>query len=249
MVRLPAWFVAILLLSTVAVGCTGGEPKPPAPDTAAATPAAHPLTPHFIKALEELRAMNQQGRADDFAQAEGHFQKFRTSYNQVAAAIDEKDAKLKIHIDQGIEELVHEFRKEKPRAFELDEENMKLSQLLEKGGALVGVTVPAELVLRQPQGEIPFKQEQTIQVELDDYGIEPKRIEVPVDTKLTLKIRNVGQHVHELAVDHYALEVEDIQPGATAELTFVTLDKGEFELACFLPGHYEAGMLAEFGVK
>lgn len=239
----------LLILVLALTACRGtadpapGGPEPPAPV------AEHPLRPHFVTALEELRQMNDQGRAGDFTQAEVHFRAFRAAYDQVSAAIGEQDAKLKIHIDQGIAELVFEFQKEQPRAFELDEENMKLSQLLEKGGGLLGVQVPPELVLRRTVEAIPFKHERRVEVTLSEYTVKPALIEVEVDTRLTLVITNAGDKVHELAVDHYGFEVEDIQPGQTAELTFVTLDKGRFDLACFLPGHYEAGMRAELVVR
>jgi len=43
-------------------------------------------------------------------------------------------------------------------------------------------------------------------------------------------------------------EVEDIQSGATAELT-VELVAGHYVLVCNLPGHYDQGMRADFTVK
>lgn len=234
--------VPVLLL--IAAGCNIGGPAAStrAGQTAEAPAPPHPLAAHFSAALTALRGMNDSGQTGDFQTAAAHFQAFQESYGHVAAAIAEQDAKLRIHIDQGVAELIFEFRKEKPRAFELDEENMKLSQLLEKGASLLGLSVPPELVRRRTVQELPFKTARTVDVTVSDYAVTPAHIEVDRDTKLTLRIQNAGQHLHELAIDRLAVEVEDIQPGDVAELTFVTLDPGEFELACFLPGHYEAGM-------
>ena len=40
-----------------------------------------------------------------------------------------------------------------------------------------------------------------------------------------------------------------VEPGKTATLTWRFTKKGEFEFACLLPGHYEAGMHGVVSVK
>jgi hypothetical protein len=43
-------------------------------------------------------------------------------------------------------------------------------------------------------------------------------------------------------------EMEDIAPGETKSATWLITQPGVYQLACHLPGHFEAGMLARFTV-
>jgi len=75
-----------------------------------------------------------------------------------------------------------------------------------------------------------------------DHKFEPANITVEQHTKVTFVLVNRGKYVHEFELGHYAVELEEVFPGETKEITVVTLDAGEFELACHYPGHYEVGM-------
>jgi len=109
-----------------------------------------------------------------------------------------------------------------------------------------------------------------VNVSLTSYTVVADKVEVPAG-KVTFKITNdATDQVHEFVVvrsDAAALdlprdaenladenavapvdEVEDIEIGATAELT-VDLTPGHYILLCNLPGHYDQGMAIDFVVK
>jgi uncharacterized cupredoxin-like copper-binding protein len=85
--------------------------------------------------------------------------------------------------------------------------------------------------------------------------------------KVTLTVKNAGDMEHELIVIKTSTaagklpvkgksasekgsvgEVEDIAGGKSKKLT-LNLKKGHYVLICNLPGHYKAGMHADFTVK
>jgi hypothetical protein len=43
-------------------------------------------------------------------------------------------------------------------------------------------------------------------------------------------------------------EIEDIAPGETKSATWTITEPGEYQLACHLPGHFDAGMVERFTV-
>ncbi|MBA2598015.1 MAG: cupredoxin domain-containing protein [Chloroflexia bacterium] len=78
-------------------------------------------------------------------------------------------------------------------------------------------------------------------VESYDIYFEPKEIEVPSDTEITILLPNLGASLHNFSIDALDISV-DIAPGATEEVTF-TAPEGEYEYYCNVPGHKEAGMV------
>lgn len=66
-------------------------------------------------------------------------------------------------------------------------------------------------------------------------------------------LRNDGQMAHEWAVvprgdaDEsrmlFEVEEEELPPGATVVREFTFPEAGEYDFACFMPGHYEGGMV------
>lgn len=71
-------------------------------------------------------------------------------------------------------------------------------------------------------------------------------------------LRNGGFEAHEWAVvprgavdeEDLLIEVEEdeLPPGATHVLEYTFSEPGEYDFACFLPGHYEAGMVVPIRV-
>jgi uncharacterized cupredoxin-like copper-binding protein len=72
-------------------------------------------------------------------------------------------------------------------------------------------------------------------------------------------LRNEGQMPHEWAVvprgdaeeSRLVFEVEegDLAPGATVIREFTFPEAGEYDFACYMPGHYEGGMVIPVRVR
>ncbi len=246
---------ALLLGAVLAAGCTGNA-KPPA-NTPAQTnpkPAApkHPeLVQPFESALLALKAMNETGVQKDFVGAEKHFKEFRTHWQTIRVKLKEVDPKLEVHIEDGATELDLEFKKPQNeiRVYELDEETVKLGRLLADAAEALAVPIKPELVQKDPRDNIPFNKEQRVEITLSDHKFEPKNLTFDQHTKVTFVLTNRGKEVHEFELGHYAVEVTDMGPGDTKELTVVLLDAGEFEISCHMLGHYEVGMHGTLKVK
>ena len=250
-----ALLVAAVAAALLTAGC--GPAKPPAGKPPAITepvqqkPQNLELVQPFESALTALLQMNETGRKKDFVNAQKHFVEFRSHWAVIRPKLREVDPKLEVHLEDGAVELDLEFKKpeEQIRVYELDEETVKLGRLLSKGAELLNVPIKPELVQQDPTEDIPFNKTQKINVTLTDHKIEPKVIEADQHTKVTFVVTNRGKELHEFALGHYGVEVEDLKPGETQEITLVMLDAGEFETACHYPGHYEVGMSGTLNVK
>jgi len=98
-----------------------------------------------------------------------------------------------------------------------------------------------------------------IHVTLSEFKVEMDKTSVPAGP-VTFEIENAGAIVHELVLEASGghdepfeaggveSEVEDIQPGSTVSFEW-TLEPGEYQLACYVPDHFEAGMHIAFTVK
>lgn len=247
---------AALLLSGALLigGCARPAAQPPVKQPTGEVPKGlqHPeLTEPFDKALQALLAMNEAGSKKDFVLSEQRFVDFRTEWAVIRPKLRVIDPKLEVHLEDGAAELDLEYKKPTAeiRVYEIDEETVKLGRLLANAAELLGVTINHDLVLKDPTLEWPFNQETRITITLSDHKFEPSVIEIEQHTKVTFVLVNRGKEIHEMEIGHYAVEIEDIKPGATEELTLVLLDAGEFEISCHVPGHYEVGMFATLKVK
>ncbi len=251
------WPIILALALTAALGgCTGKDTDNETPgdhggDTLQQEVKRPELVEPFETALQALLEMNETGRAKDFVGAEKHFRTFRENWARIRPELQTVDPRLGQHIEDGAVELDVEFKKpgDQIRVYELDEETVKLGRLLSEAAVLLGVPVREELIQRDPREDLPFNKEVTIEVTLVDHKILPEVIEVDQHDQVTFVITNEGQEVHEFELGHFAVEVEDIQPGETRKLTLVVLDAGDWEMACHLPGHYEVGMHGILKVK
>ena len=98
-----------------------------------------------------------------------------------------------------------------------------------------------------------------VHVTLSEFKVEVDKASVPAGP-ITFEINNAGAIEHEFVVEPAGAhdepfeangvesEVEDIEAGATASLEW-TLEPGEYQLACYVGGHFEAGMFTPFTVK
>jgi uncharacterized cupredoxin-like copper-binding protein len=102
----------------------------------------------------------------------------------------------------------------------------------------------------------------------DDMRFTPASIEVNQGDTVRLTLTNSGGVMHELVIgtqqelaEHAALmkrfpnmEHEEpymahVAPGKTGEIIWTFNRSGDFEFACLLPGHFEAGMVGRILVK
>lgn len=101
----------------------------------------------------------------------------------------------------------------------------------------------------------------------DDMRFTPARIDVREGETVRLVVRNAGKVLHELVIGtreeldahaalmkkHPGMEHDEpymshVSPGKTGELVWKFNRAGEFDFACLIPGHYEAGMVGKIRV-
>lgn len=102
---------------------------------------------------------------------------------------------------------------------------------------------------------------------LDSMRFTPDRVNVKVGDTVRFVIKNDGRIMHEFVLgtkkeldDHAALmkkfpnmEHEEpymlhVPPGKTGEVIWTFNRPGQFDFACLIPGHYEAGMIGKVTV-
>ena len=102
---------------------------------------------------------------------------------------------------------------------------------------------------------------------LDAMRFEPGRIEVRLNETVRFTVRNTGQLKHEFVIGtkpeneaHAALMMKfpdmehdepymaHVSPGKTGEIVWTFNRAGEFEFACLIAGHYQAGMVGRIRV-
>jgi uncharacterized cupredoxin-like copper-binding protein len=107
-----------------------------------------------------------------------------------------------------------------------------------------------------------------ITIQETEFSYSPSSLTVAAGQSVTLTIKNVGQVEHDFVVEK--IEVTDVleegnasaehtmhdmageydlhvstQNGATSVLKFTALEPGTYQILCTVPGHKEAGMVAE----
>ncbi len=108
----------------------------------------------------------------------------------------------------------------------------------------------------------------TIQVTMtDNMRFSPDRIEVRQGETVRLVVKNAGKVLHELVIGtrqeldehaammkkHPGMEHDEpymahVAAGKTGQLVWNFNRAGDFEFACLIPGHYEAGMIGKVRV-
>lgn len=102
----------------------------------------------------------------------------------------------------------------------------------------------------------------------DNMRFKPDRIEVREGQTLRLVVRNRGQLLHEIVIGtraeldthaalmkkHPGMEHDEpymahVNPGQRGEIVWHFNRAGEFDFACLIPGHYEAGMVGRLVVR
>jgi uncharacterized cupredoxin-like copper-binding protein len=109
----------------------------------------------------------------------------------------------------------------------------------------------------------------TIEIRMsDDMRFTPDRIAVRQGETVRLVVRNAGRQLHELVIGtkaeldaHAALMLKHpnmehdepymahVSPGKSGDLVWHFNRAGEFDFACLIPGHYQAGMIGRITVS
>ena len=129
----------------------------------------------------------------------------------------------------------------------------------------------AEIKLEQKDwgiGAPPSKATRTIEVRMtDNMRFTPNRIDVKLGDTVRFVVVNAGKVMHEFVLgtkkeldEHAALMkkfpnmehdepyMAHVEPGKKGEIVWTFNRVGEFDFACLLPGHYEAGMRGTINV-
>jgi nitrite reductase (NO-forming) len=102
-------------------------------------------------------------------------------------------------------------------------------------------------------GEEHGAAEETSSVTLTEFAMEPADIRLPVDAR-TLTVENDGAAPHELVItaagdpEREFARTRELSSGERQELA-VDLPPGTYDVACYLPGHFEAGMKGTLTVQ
>jgi uncharacterized cupredoxin-like copper-binding protein len=102
----------------------------------------------------------------------------------------------------------------------------------------------------------------------DAMRFTPDRIEVRQGETVRLRVRNAGRVMHELVIGtpqelaahaemmlkHPGMEHDEpymthVAPGKTGEIVWTFNRAGEFEFACLIAGHFQAGMKGTINVR
>lgn len=98
-----------------------------------------------------------------------------------------------------------------------------------------------------------------VQITLSEFNIESPQTTFTTGTPYRFVIKNEGTISHDWAIlprgetdESRALvkvDEDQLPPGATATQEFTFTQTGDFEFACHVAGHYEAGMLLPITVQ
>jgi len=102
----------------------------------------------------------------------------------------------------------------------------------------------------------------------DNMRFTPERIEGNQGDTIRITLTNTGQVMHELVIgtqeelaehavlmkkfpnmEHDEPYMAHVAPGKTGEIIWTFNRPGDFDFACLLPGHFEAGMVGKIVVK
>ncbi len=99
-----------------------------------------------------------------------------------------------------------------------------------------------------------------VDLTLTEYKINMTSATVPAGVPVTFAATNKGQTMHEVVLEKVGAvdqpleinggeaEIANIAPGETKSATWTITQPGVYQLACHVPGHFEAGMVQQFTV-
>ena len=104
----------------------------------------------------------------------------------------------------------------------------------------------------------------TLTVQLGDFSVTPGTAKLQAGRMYLFEVTNTGAATHEFVLESASsvdeplskvadgakmeAEAEDIAPGQTKDVLWAFATPGDYQMACHVPGHFEAGMKADFTV-
>jgi len=87
-----------------------------------------------------------------------------------------------------------------------------------------------------------------IRIVATEWGFEPATVDLTVGEPVNIVLVNEGAIEHEVEFEGLGLHLHAL-PGESVTGSLAPEVAGEFELGCYIPGHYEAGMVGEMHVE
>ncbi len=87
-----------------------------------------------------------------------------------------------------------------------------------------------------------------VRIVATEWGFEPASVHLHAGEPVNIVLVNEGVLEHEVELEAFGFHLH-AQPGETVTAGFVPEETGHFEFGCFVPGHYEAGMVGEIVVE
>lgn len=115
----------------------------------------------------------------------------------------------------------------------------------------------------------PKKVSRTIQVDMSDaFRFTPSDVVIRRGETVKFVVSNSGHQLHEMVLgtpqelkehaelmkkfpemEHADANMAHVKPGAKGEIVWQFTQAGEYQFACLIPGHFEAGMVGKLVVK
>ena len=115
----------------------------------------------------------------------------------------------------------------------------------------------------------PKKVTRVVRLEMSDaFRFTPAEVTVKRGETVRFTVRNAGQQLHEMVLgttedlkehaelmkkfpemEHADANMAHVVPGARGDIVWQFTQRGEYQFACLIPGHYEAGMVGKVVVQ
>jgi uncharacterized protein YceK len=121
-------------------------------------------------------------------------------------------------------------------------------------GCVILLTIFAFLIVgcssvvqsQEPQEDEIKLQQKNITVSLKEYSIGSGEIHfIPSQKPIKVTIQNKGMSAHDFVIKDLGIDSGVIHPGQSVTLEIKAMNQVVFQAECTLPGHKEAGMVAD----
>jgi manganese oxidase len=106
--------------------------------------------------------------------------------------------------------------------------------------AILALVLAAVGLVIKSDGDDDVATTSIVSVELTEFTITPSAVQVPAGG--SLKVTNIGAAAHNVTVTGTDVATAELAAGESEELDLSSLEPGEYEILCSIPGHAESGM-------